>query len=964
MRNLSDTIREAKDKLGQGAIDIIVKDLNIEKWDGKKGCCAFHAEKTPSMIWCDEDRHGNTNYLKCFAAETKVITREGVLDIGDIIDCPVDIINGNGDWETTIFRDCGEQQLMKISLSSNGKTKTIFATKDHEWIVQKYKKKLKTISLKQGMRLSRQWVRHKSSITPDINGIRHGFIYGDGCVSKKHSYKSFYHTVNIFNENKLQFCKTVFDSVHTPKKNDYGYIGHINCNLEYNAKIVPDPKSHSLEYLMGFMVGCFVSDGNCSDETIQISSAKHDDLIKIKHILTLLGIPTYPIGKTTRTIDSNMGVVKISANHTMYNIRLVKSEVPEFFYFGSKTPKTASKYSSYLGHTVISVDDTDRVERVYCCETSTQSFVLDGFILTGNCFGCGKKYDIIDHYMQYDNLSFQEATKTLCESVDVDFDIVQKTNREDWMVGYKYPKEVTNTSRSRAEAYLNKRHISSVTMDYAGIKEDSDGNIVFEYRDFDNTLLNVKYRPARRVQKGQAKMWLQKEASNCPSLFNMHKVDITKPLLICEGEIDAISVIEAGEYNVVSVPYGANDMQWIEFNYDWLDQFQKIVLWFDDDEAGKKALKEVSPRLGVHRTYYVSVTDEIKTKLTTAFNMRKIANDKCDANNVLIACDKQDMLWLLTNAKENENENLTRLLDYDELDIQNMEKYPSGIAAFDNILFGTLFNTLTIVTGKPGSGKSVLVNLLGVHSAVDAGHKAMIFSGELKPEFLSGWMLRPFAGDKHIIEWKNEGRPSGYSVTNQAKQAIRDKYRDDIILFRKKTKGFSTKPQDLYDAIEYSYKKYGCRTFTIDNMMCVSFGFGDKQYDEQRQFVGELIDLAERLPIAIILAVHTTKDDANVSGVSEILRMAHRCIYDRRLDGEDGYHALIEVWKERIVGGTAGKKIKLYYDIPTMRLYSNQYDLNKEYSWAKDFHINYSKEFAANLVLHTKDDTSEVLGDI
>jgi hypothetical protein len=91
--------------------------------------------------------------------------------------------------------------------------------------------------------------------------------------------------------------------------------------------------------------------------------------------------------------------------------------------------------------------------------------------------------------------------------------------------------------------------------------------------------------------------------------------------------------------------------------------------------------------------------------------------------------------------------------------------------------------------------------------------------------------------------------------------------------------------------------------------------------------------------------------------------MAHRCIYDKRLDTDvEGYNALLEVWKERLIGGTAGKKIKLYYDVPTMRLYSNEKDLYEPYSWEKDCEIKYPEELESRLVCNYTDETRAVFG--
>ena len=76
----------------------------------------------------------------------------------------------------------------------------------------------------------------------------------------------------------------------------------------------------------------------------------------------------------------------------------------------------------------------------------------------------------------------------------------------------------------------------------------------------------------------------------------MNRIDPSKPLVITEGEPDCMSVIEAGYTNAVSVPNGCNSMKWIEQCWDWLEQFQKIIVWGDGDEPGIKARNEICNR--------------------------------------------------------------------------------------------------------------------------------------------------------------------------------------------------------------------------------------------------------------------------------------------------------------------------------------------------------------------------------
>ena len=121
----------------------------------------------------------------------------------------------------------------------------------------------------------------------------------------------------------------------------------------------------------------------------------------------------------------------------------------------------------------------------------------------------------------------------------------------------------TNTSKNAK--------ISPHTIDYADVRQDGEGNAVFNYYDTNDVLTMVKYRPSRKVKKGENKCWCQKGADTTPLLFNMNRINTTVPLLICEGEPDCLSAIEAGFTNAVSVPLGSTNFHWIEENWDFLN---------------------------------------------------------------------------------------------------------------------------------------------------------------------------------------------------------------------------------------------------------------------------------------------------------------------------------------------------------------------------------------------------------
>ena len=62
----------------------------------------------------------------------------------------------------------------------------MYTTPEHKWIIQGKKNKIETKDLKPGYRCERMWLKNQDTIDLDIEGLRHGFIYGDG-----HKYRDY-----------------------------------------------------------------------------------------------------------------------------------------------------------------------------------------------------------------------------------------------------------------------------------------------------------------------------------------------------------------------------------------------------------------------------------------------------------------------------------------------------------------------------------------------------------------------------------------------------------------------------------------------------------------------------------------------------------------------------------------------------------------------------------------------------
>lgn len=347
----------------------------------------------------------------------------------------------------------------------------------------------------------------------------------------------------------------------------------------------------------------------------------------------------------------------------------------------------------YLG-----VEDYD-AQRMRCCcpfhNEDTPSFIFNPKEWNCHCFGaCGQSYDIVDAYMRGKNASFAEAVQNLFELAQVNYSLGMvgvKTKHQ-----YRYPKPVQCTDKTKVCQYLETRKISKETADYLDIRQDSQENIVFNYYSPENVLTMVKYRPARKVIHGENKNWCQKDADTTPLLFNMNRINPLQPLVIATGELDCAALIESGIQNAVSVPLGDQNFAWIEECFDWLEQFESIVVCHDNDPSGEKFVKEAVSRLGSWRCKVANCPEFYKDE------ERKVKRHIKDVNEVLYWFGKQGVIDMIVGAADTPVPSIVDLSDVEERDLSSMDGIETGIKDLDKALMKLFYGTFNILSGLPG----------------------------------------------------------------------------------------------------------------------------------------------------------------------------------------------------------------------------------------------------------------------
>jgi len=546
----------------------------------------------------------------------------------------------------------------------------------------------------------------------------------------------------------------------------------------------------------------------------------------------------------------------------------------------------------------------------------------------------------------YKGMTYAQACRKLFDLAGMPYSFGElgvKTRRQ-----YQYPKEVICDDKSRVYEYFQKRKISQQTIDYADVRQDSEGNTVFNYYDTNDVLTMVKYRPSRKVKKGENKCWCQKGADTTPLLFNMNRINTTVPLLICEGEPDCLSAIESGFTNAVSVPLGSTNFHWIEENWDFLEQFDSIIICSDNDEAGLKMQKECIYRLGSWRTKVVEVPQ---------FYVDEAANTKYsvnDLNEVLYYYGKEKVMEIILDAKDSPVPGVVDFSDIEDIDLDALDGIPTGLPNLDRYLMKLFYGTLNIVTGINGSGKSSFLNQV-ICQCLDRGENAYLFSGELPNFQAKNWLNFIFAGQRNVKECQYNDSIF-YKVTPEAKRAISEFYRGRLYI---RQDGESNKSADLLKSMEDSVRKYGTKLLILDNLTAINLESNDNnKYDKQADFIMDLIAFAVKFNVVVILVVHPHKIDMmrrlskmDVQGISAIIDLAHRIISLYRVQESDrqgvpklngsGWKVkpikadvIFDILKDRLTGYES-RSIETFYDRPSRRFFTTEAELDYQYAWDK-----------------------------
>lgn len=179
------------------------------------------------------------------------------------------------------------------------------------------------------------------------------------------------------------------------------------------------------------------------------------------------------------------------------------------------------------------------------------------------------------------------------------------------------------------------------------------------------------------------------------------------PVVITEGEWDAIAAIQSGCELVVSVPNGAPSTVTADLDnakrYEWVDrhaaelsEVKEFVLAVDDDQAGHHLRADLVALLGADRCKFIEYPFPCK-----------------DLNEVLQEYGALTVAKCIGEAKPYPVQGLYKLSDFPEKG--EVRSYSIGIPEIADMI-AIVPGTLTVVTGYANMGKSTMMNQIIGHA--------------------------------------------------------------------------------------------------------------------------------------------------------------------------------------------------------------------------------------------------------
>jgi len=481
--------------------------------------------------------------------------------------------------------------------------------------------------------------------------------------------------------------------------------------------------------------------------------------------------------------------------------------------------------------------------------------------------------------------------------------------------------------RDPAIKYLKSRDISEDICRKYDIttQKDKDNILVIPFRDDKGEVQCIKYRKTDfNPETDRNKEWF--EPGGKAILFGMNQCDMAiDTLVLTEGQLDALALATAGIKNPVSVPTGKMGTTWIPHCWDFVNQFQAIIV-FGDNEHG-------------HITLVDMVRDRFPNILVKVVREEDYKGCK-DANDILRHYGAEQLQEAVNNAQPLPISQLVDVFDVKHVNVLKMDALPTRISGLDEVLTrGLYYGQVVLLTGNRGDGKSTFMQQI-ICNALDQDVKTFLYSGELP-----NYVVRNFTDTMLAGVHESELRQDMLEAMEKQYHGMLYLYDFNVVEHNEQ--------KDVLKIAEEAIRRYGCRLVCLDNLMTlVSSANSDGLYQAQKEFVDRLVKLAKLYNVIVILVAHprkrgvgdtTTFSNDDIAGTGDVANRVDVIMsyqrYKRRNSEEDDSKRCIWVTKNRLTGRLAmgDNAVKVQYEPRTRRIVDEGGTFNYDCAWRKGY---------------------------
>ena len=462
---------------------------------------------------------------------------------------------------------------------------------------------------------------------------------------------------------------------------------------------------------------------------------------------------------------------------------------------------------------------------------------------------------------------------------------------------------------------LKKRRLDEKTCERFKIYKDGD-TLRFHYHNKDGQVIGAKIRTTNKI--------FSYEGDTEGTFFGQHLwKGHGKQIIVTEGELDAASYSQMyPTWDVVSLPTGAaGAKKAVQKNYEFLQGYDNIILWFDNDEPGQEAAKAAAGVLPPGKVFIARLE---------AYK---------DLSDALQADDRKavDTAFWAKKAYRPDGivEGKSLLSEITKPNPPNDHDYP--FQGLNLLLHGIRYGELTTITAGSGIGKSSFCRELATELLKAGERVGYLALEESNRRTALGLMSAAVGKSLHLGEHTADELTEAFDSTMA---------NWNLYLFD----GFgSYDPDVIYNRIEYLASGLDCKIIFLDHLSILLSGLDG---DERRMIdstMTRLRSLVERTGIALFLVSHLrrTTSDTNheegarvtlgqLRGSAAIAQLSDAVIALERdqQSGSTNSATTVRVLKNRYSGET-GIACTLTYDLETCKF--NETEPEEEFNPATDF---------------------------